>query len=85
MKFAYTYEIYKLNIAQGHIEVKYTPKDEMLSAITHNIPIMFEESGEVMAVEKNIDYFAPHNVWAAQKHIIDNAETLQNHTGEITP
>lgn len=85
MKFAYTYEIYKLNIAQGHIEVRYTPKDESLSAITYNIPVMFEESGEVMTVEKNVDSFAPHTTWAAQKYIIDNAATLQNSTGEITP
>jgi hypothetical protein len=85
MKFPYTYEIYKLNLAQGHFEVKYTPKEEVLSALTFNLPVMFDEAGAPIGMEEIIENFAPHQTWAAQKFIIENKDTILDKTGEINP
>lgn len=85
MKFPYTYEIYKLNINQGHFEVKYTPKDETLTAITLNITVMFDENDNPINLDENIDFFAPHRTWAAQMFILNNKDTLIDKTGEINP
>jgi hypothetical protein len=85
MKIPYSYEIYKLNIQTGHIEIKYMPEDETLTAITYNVPIIFNEDGTQMELKENIDRFAPYREWAAQKFLIQNANTVLNLTGTITP
>ncbi len=85
MKIPYTYEIYRLNYSQGHFEVRYTPSDPALTAITWNIPVMFDENGEMIPVETMIDTFAPYREWAGQKFLLENTDTLLNSTGTINP
>jgi hypothetical protein len=85
MKIPYTYTIYKLNIQTGHIEIKYTPEDETLTAITFNVPILFDEDGNQFEIQKNIDMFAPYREWAAQKFLIENTDSILNSTGTINP
>jgi hypothetical protein len=85
MKIPYTYEIYKLNIQTGCIAIKYLPLDTTLTAITSNVPIIFNEDGSQMSLTDNIDCCAPYREWAAQKFLMENADTLLNSTGTITP
>lgn len=85
MKIPYTYEIYKLNYSTGHFEVRYIPSDPELTAVTWNVPVMFDADGNLIPVEDTIDFYAPHREWAGQKFLLVNKDNLINATGVITP
>lgn len=84
MKNAYTYKIEQLDIAYGCMSVKYTPEDARLTALSYNIPVVFEEDGSQKPLLENIDMYAPQREWNAQKFLIENADTLVSSTGTIS-
>lgn len=85
MKISYKYEIQKVDIQNGHLLIKYTPEEEALASVALNIAILFNEDGTQKPIQENIDLFAPQNQWAAQKYLLENANTLLNSSGTINP
>jgi hypothetical protein len=85
MNQPYQYKIEQLDIAYGNMLVKYIPSDESLTALSFNIPILFEEDGLQKELTANIDKFAPQRQWAAQKFFIENGDSLVNLTGTVNP
>jgi hypothetical protein len=83
MKIPYTYTIEQLDITYGHMVVKYLPEDTALTALSYNVPIMFNEDGTQKPLVENIDMYAPYREWGAQKYLKDNANTLINSSGTI--
>ena len=82
MKIPYTYQVYKINLEQGHFEVKYTPQDTSLIAITSNVPAFFpKDDGTPRTVEEIVEYFAPYMQWQGQKTILEQGDSLLNASG----